>query len=150
MIGWLLTWFGLITLFIGLLKLVTTTDYALPLIHTLYKSLQHALNFLILLCLHRFSPGNGSKYRRFFSFSVLRLRSSLAGDCLHRSVGRSDGRLNCCQSSAAQSFLASGLVEPFDQDLFSLLDMYVFGKWGLLFDEERGRSFCVGATVVAP
>jgi hypothetical protein len=30
------------------------------------------------------------------------------------------GRLNCCWSSPAQSFLASGFVETFDQDCFSL------------------------------
>jgi hypothetical protein len=44
--------------------------------------------------------------------------------------------------------MASSLVETFDQDFFSLLDMYVFGKWGLLFDEGRGRSFCVKGKVV--
>jgi hypothetical protein len=27
--------------------------------------------------------------------------------------------------------------------------MYVFEKWGLLFDEGRGRYFCGGATFVA-
>jgi hypothetical protein len=46
--------------------------------------------------------------------------------------------------------MASGLVEIFDKDCFSLLDMYVFEKWGLLFDEGRGRSFCGGATFVTP
>jgi hypothetical protein len=60
------------------------------------------------------------------------------------------GRLNCCCPSSAQSFLASGLVETFDQDLFfSLLDIYVFEKWDLLFDEERGRFFSGGAMFVA-
>jgi hypothetical protein len=34
--------------------------------------------------------------------------------------------------------------------LFFLLDMYVFQKWGLLFDEGRGRSFSGGATFVSP
>jgi hypothetical protein len=36
------------------------------------------------------------------------------------------GLLNCCWSSPAQSVLASGLVEIYDQDLYSLLDMYVY------------------------
>jgi hypothetical protein len=35
-------------------------------------------------------------------------------------------RLNYCWSSPAQSFLVSGLVEIYDQDLCSSLDMYVF------------------------
>jgi hypothetical protein len=43
-----------------------------------------------------------------------------------------DWLLNCCWSSPAQSFLASGLVQTFDQDFFSVLDMYMFEKWGLL------------------
>jgi hypothetical protein len=34
--------------------------------------------------------------------------------------GGSVSRLNCCWSSPAQSFLASGLVETFDQDFLSL------------------------------
>jgi hypothetical protein len=33
---------------------------------------------------------------------------------------------------------------------FSLLDMYMFEKWGLLFDEGRGRSYSGGAMFVAP
>jgi hypothetical protein len=31
-------------------------------------------------------------------------------------------------------------LREIDQDFF-LLDMYVLGEWGLLFDEVRGRSF---------
>jgi hypothetical protein len=46
--------------------------------------------------------------------------------------------------------LASGLIETFNQDFISLLDMYVFEKWDLLFDEGRGRSLSGGATFVAP
>jgi hypothetical protein len=52
-------------------------------------------------------------------------------------------------ASPAQSFLASGLVETFDQDFFSHLDMYMFEKWGILFDKERGQSFSGGAMFVA-
>jgi hypothetical protein len=60
------------------------------------------------------------------------------------------GRLNCIWPSPAQLFVASGLIEIHDQDFCSLLDMYVFEKWGLPFDEGRGRSFSGGAAFVAP
>jgi hypothetical protein len=36
------------------------------------------------------------------------------------------GRLNSCWSSPAQSSLTSGLVEVYDQDFYSLLDVYEF------------------------
>jgi hypothetical protein len=47
------------------------------------------------------------------------------------SVGRS---VKLLLVSPAQPFLASGVVEIFDQFLFNLLDMRVFQKWGILFD----------------
>jgi hypothetical protein len=76
------------------------------------------------------------------------------GFCPHLLVASSQitmsvGQLNCCWPSPAQSFLASGLVETFDQDFF-LLDMYVFEKWGLLLAKGKGLSFCEGATFDAP
>jgi hypothetical protein len=45
---------------------------------------------------------------------------------LHSVQNGSVGRLNCCWPSPAQSFLASGLVEIYEQDFCSPLDMYVF------------------------
>jgi hypothetical protein len=60
------------------------------------------------------------------------------------------GRLNCYWPSPAQAFLASGLVETFDQDFCYLLDLYMFRNGGLLFDEGRGRSLSGGATFVSP
>jgi hypothetical protein len=36
------------------------------------------------------------------------------------------GRVHCCWPSPAESFLALGLLEIYDQDFFSILDMYVF------------------------
>jgi hypothetical protein len=36
------------------------------------------------------------------------------------------GQLNCCLSSPAQSFLSSGLVEIYDQDVCFFLYIYVF------------------------
>jgi hypothetical protein len=52
---------------------------ALSLIHTLYNSLQHALNLLNMLYLHRLLPGNGFQSR---SFSASVLTPLLVGDCL--------------------------------------------------------------------
>jgi hypothetical protein len=69
---------------------------------------------------------------------------------LKKTFGISVGRLNCCWPSPVQPFVASGLVKTFDHDFSSVLDMYVFEKWRLLFDEGRGRSFSGGATFVAP
>jgi hypothetical protein len=43
---------------------------ALTLIHAIDNSLQHALRLLILLHLHRLSPGNGFERRSFLSFRV--------------------------------------------------------------------------------
>jgi hypothetical protein len=45
--------------------------------------------------------------------------------------------------------MASGLIETFDQDFFSPIDMYMFLKWGLFFDKGRGQSFSGGASFVA-
>jgi hypothetical protein len=53
------------------------------------------------------------------------------------SVGRSIVLLNCCWASQAQSFLASGLVEIYDKDFCSFLDMYVFRSG--TFSSTRGR-----------
>jgi hypothetical protein len=68
----------------------------------------------------------------------------------HMLVSTLLGRINYCWSSPAQTFLASGLLETFDKVFCSLLDMYVFEKCGLLFDEWRDRSFSGGAMFVAP
>jgi hypothetical protein len=59
------------------------------------------------------------------------------------------GRLNCCWPSPAHSWLQVS-SRLFTEIVFSLLDMYVFEKWGLLFDQGRGRCFNGGATFVAP
>jgi hypothetical protein len=45
-------------------------------------------------------------------------------------------QLNCCWFSPAQSFLASGLVTLCDPDFCSVLDMCMFQKWGVLFNED--------------
>jgi hypothetical protein len=48
--------------------------------------------------------------------------------------------------------LASTVIlgfRPLSTKIFSLLDMYVFEKWGHLFDEGRGRSFSGDAMFVA-
>jgi hypothetical protein len=50
--------------------------------HTLYTSLQHTLSLLSLLCLHQSLSGNGFQSRRFLSYRVPVLWSSLAGACL--------------------------------------------------------------------
>ena len=44
--------------------------------HTHYSSLQHALNHLSLLCVHRLSPGNGSQRRGFLGSRPRWLRLS--------------------------------------------------------------------------
>jgi hypothetical protein len=49
---------------------------------------------------------------------------------------------------ALASIFFSGLVEIYNQDICSVLDMYVFYKWIFRFDEGRGRSLCVGPTFV--
>jgi hypothetical protein len=43
---------------------------ALPLIHTRYNLLEHALSLFSLLYLHRLSPGNGFQRRSFLGFRV--------------------------------------------------------------------------------
>lgn len=72
--------------------------------------------------------------------SVSMFTSLLAGSCLttspwwqliavHSAIDwwLSAGWLNCCSPLPLRSFLASGPVEkPYDQDLFSLPDIYIF------------------------
>jgi hypothetical protein len=64
----------------------------LSLIHTLYSSLQHVLNLLTLLCLHRL-PINGPQRRRSFSFSVQRLWFLMAVAYLTTGLGVATQRL---------------------------------------------------------
>jgi hypothetical protein len=53
-----------VTLFIGLIKLVTTGNNNISWIHTVYISLQHALSLLLLLCILQCPPVTASKGRR--------------------------------------------------------------------------------------
>lgn len=65
---------------------------ALSLIHKIYSSLEHTINLLSLLCLHRLS-GNGFQRRKFLTFRVRRLLSSLSGVCLITRLGVTAQRL---------------------------------------------------------
>jgi hypothetical protein len=74
------TGFGLVIRYIGLLKLITTSNNsAITNSHTLYDSQQYTLNLLSLLCLHWLSPGDSSQCHRFFIFRVSWLQSLMAG-----------------------------------------------------------------------
>jgi hypothetical protein len=48
-------------------------------------------------------------------------------------------RLNCCWSLPVKSFLASGLIEIYEQDFCSVLDMYVF-RSGAPFRRWKGSA----------
>jgi hypothetical protein len=52
------------------------------------------------------------------------------------------GRSNCCWSSPAQSFLASGLVEIYDQGFCSLQKLYVFRSGAYLWRGEGSVFMC--------
>jgi hypothetical protein len=58
-------------------------------------------------------------------------------------------RLNCCWSSPAQPFLASSLVETYDEVFCSLLDMYVFRGGAYSSTRGGGRCICAGAMFVS-
>jgi hypothetical protein len=64
----------------------------LTLIHTFYDSLQQALSILSVLYLHRLC-GNCFQRRRFHSFRVPRLRSSLPCACLPTKLDITSQRL---------------------------------------------------------
>jgi hypothetical protein len=54
-----------------------------------------------------------------------------------------------CWSSSAQSFLVSCTLGTHDHISVCPQDGLRVLKWGILFDEKRGLSFWVGATLVA-
>jgi hypothetical protein len=67
--------------------------------------------------------------RRRLATTVIRSRLSLYNNV---------GSLNCFWSSPAQPFLASSLVEIYDQDFCSLLDVYAFSLQSGVSSSTRG------------
>jgi hypothetical protein len=59
------------------------------------------------------------------------------------------GRLNCCWPSSAQSFLAS-VSSRSTTKIFILSQTCTYFEMGRPLRRERFRSFCAGATFVAP
>jgi hypothetical protein len=59
-------------------------------------------------------------------------------------------RLTGCWPSPAQSFLASGLVEIYDELVCSLLDMYVVRGGAYSLTREGVGLSVLGSTMVAP